>query len=87
MSTENKFLKYFEDISMGVSKYITLDALQIGFLYEIIQFRLHESTYGRCLIVDLADGSTGFGWSFQDESRMLSSQKSSLKVLMLKSTG
>lgn len=55
-SNDNKFLQLFEDISKGVSKYITLDALQIGTPYEVIQFRLHDSAYGRCLIVDLVDG-------------------------------
>jgi hypothetical protein len=56
MVTENQFLKNFESIAMGSSKYITLDSLVIGTAYEVVNFRLKESTYGRCLVADLADG-------------------------------
>lgn len=56
MTDQEKFLQQFEDVSKGISKYITLDSLQIGTPYEIVRFRLHDSVYGRCLIVDLAVG-------------------------------
>lgn len=56
MDAQEQFLQQFNDVSKGVSKYITLDVLQIGIPYEITRFRLHDSMYGRCLIVDLAAG-------------------------------
>ena len=56
MDQQQQFLQEFSDVSKGVSKYITLDVLQLGIPYEIARFRLHESAYGRCLVVDLAVG-------------------------------
>ena len=53
---QQQFLQQFADAGNGVSKYISLDALQLGIPYEITQFRILESTYGRCLAVDLAVG-------------------------------
>ena len=56
MEQQQNFLQEFSDVGKGVSKYITLDVLQLGDPYEIARFRLHESAYGRCLVVDLAIG-------------------------------
>lgn len=56
MNSQEQFLQKFDDASKGVSKYITLDVLEIGIPYEISRFRLLDSVYGRCLIVDLAVG-------------------------------
>ena len=56
MEQQQKCLQEFSDVGKGVSKYITLDVLQLGVPYEIVRFRLHESAYGRCLVVDLAIG-------------------------------
>ena len=56
MDQQQQFLQQFYDVSKGVSKYITLDVLQLGVPYEITRFRFHESSYGRCLVVDLANG-------------------------------
>ena len=50
------FYQQFENVSKGATKYITLDSLQIGLPYQVINFRLHEGQYGRCLIADLPNG-------------------------------
>lgn len=56
MNTQEQFLQQFDDVSKGVSKYITLDTLQVGIPYEVKRFRLHDSVFGRCLVADLAVG-------------------------------
>lgn len=56
MENEVKFLQLFENVSKGTSKYITLDSLQVAVPYEVVNFRLYDSPYGRCLIADLAGG-------------------------------
>lgn len=82
MTVEDKFVQLFEDVSKGVSKYITLDVLQIGIPYEVVNFRLYDSTYGRCLIVDLADGCwlilpkrIGDTMKTEEQTKILNSKK------------
>ena len=56
MEDKAKFIQLFEDISKGLSKYTTLDSLQVDVPYEVVGFRPHESPYGRCIIAVLVDG-------------------------------
>ena len=56
MEQQQQFLQEFYDVSSGVSKYITLDLLEIGVPYEISQFRFYDKTFGHSLVVDLAVG-------------------------------
>ena len=53
---QQKFLQQFLDVANGVSQYITVDALEKNVPFSVAEFRFHQSTYGRCIVVELEIG-------------------------------